>query len=212
MNRRWLAPLALGAAVVAVFALVESGRSAAADEGATPEFVGQTACKQCHFKEHKSWKKTVHAKALDLLKPGEAADAKKKANLDPQKDYSKDATCLPCHTTGYGQPGGYPEVKDAWSEDEQKCADVNEGVGCEACHGAGSQYIPFKKDHDGEYKRSEIAKLGLKTPVTAANCTGCHKAEGNPTVGPDYKFDFETMKTKPEAIHEHQKLKKDHEG
>ena len=45
---------------------------ACAAEGA--EFLSQKGCKKCHFKQAKSWKKTVHAKAMDNLKPGAAAE------------------------------------------------------------------------------------------------------------------------------------------
>jgi len=207
MSRRAiLLPLLACAAVLAVLAFSRPAPVACAADGA--EFISQKGCKKCHFKQASSWKKTVHANAMDTLKPGEAADAKTKAGLDPNADYTKDPKCLKCHTTGYGQPGGYPAYKDAWSEDEQKLAKDNDGVGCEACHGAGSLYAPYKKDHE-DYKRPDVAKLGLETPVTAENCTGCHNKE-SPTAGDDYAFDFEKMKANGEAIHEHIPLKHEH--
>ena len=70
------------------------------------DFVGTKNCKKCHIKQFKSWKETKMAKAFEILKPGERAEAKKKAGLDPAKDYTKEAECLACHTTGYGKPGG----------------------------------------------------------------------------------------------------------
>jgi hypothetical protein len=38
-------------------------------------------------------------------------ERKKAAGLDPAKDYTKDQECLPCHTVGYGKPGGYVDPK-----------------------------------------------------------------------------------------------------
>jgi len=209
MKRTWLVASIVGGVLALGVALGRPDRPAVAEEGGAAEFTGPGACRKCHFKHQKSWKDTKHAKALDILKAGERAEAKTAANLDPQKDYTKDAACLACHTTGYGQPGGFPELKDAWDEAETKRAKEHGGVGCESCHGPGSLYGPYKADNE-QYKREEIAKLGMKVPVTAESCTGCHKAEGNPTAGTDYVFDFEKAKTDAAAIHEHVALQHPH--
>ncbi|MDQ7053398.1 MAG: cytochrome c family protein [candidate division KSB1 bacterium] len=74
-------------------------------------FVGTQKCKKCHLKQYKSWKKTKMASTFDVLKPGVRAEAKKKAGLDPDKDYTTDKECLPCHTTGYGKPGGFISIE-----------------------------------------------------------------------------------------------------
>jgi hypothetical protein len=207
MKRHWITPLVMGVAVVATLALVSDQRPASA-EGEFA-YTSQRGCKKCHFKTHRSWKKTVHANAMDILKPGERADVKTEHGLDPQKDYTKDPVCLGCHTTGYGKPGGYPEVSDSWTDDQAKAAKNNAGVGCEACHGPGEKYSEFKADHE-DYKREDIAKMGMIVPVTADTCTKCHQAEGNPTVGDSYTFNFEEAKAKTEAIHEHVELKHEH--
>ncbi len=207
MSRRAiLVPLLALAGVLAVLAFARPEPVACAADGA--DFLSQKGCKKCHFKQAKSWKKTVHAKALDCLKPGANAEAKTKAGLSVDTDYTKDPKCLKCHVTGYGQTGGYPEVKDAWNEDEQKLAKNNGGVGCESCHGAGSKYGPYKKDHE-EYKRADVVALGLAVPVTADNCTGCHN-KNSPTGPKPYVFDFEKMKANAEAIHAHVPLKHEH--
>ena len=41
------------------------------------EYVGDSKCKMCHIKEHKSWRKTRMGTAFTTLKPGEKADMKK---------------------------------------------------------------------------------------------------------------------------------------
>ncbi len=206
-KRHWITSLVLAGAALAILAMVADQRSVSAEEGTA--FISQKGCKKCHFKTHRSWKKTLHANAMDVLKPGEKPDIKKKFNLDPQKDYTKDASCLPCHTTGYGKSGGYPEVGGTWTDDQEKLAKENAGVGCEMCHGAGEKYAEYKKDHP-DYKRAELAKLGLNVPMTADVCTKCHKADGNPTAPEGYTFNFEEMKKNHEAIHEHEELKHEH--
>jgi formate-dependent nitrite reductase cytochrome c552 subunit len=166
------------------------------------KFIGSKSCQKCHFKEHASWQKTKMALAFKSLKPGEAADAKKKANLDPAKDYTRDAKCVACHVTGYGKPGGYPEVGKEWSAEEKARAPLLEGVGCENCHGPGEKYDPYKKDHK-EYKWADITKLGAIHP-DEKTCAACHNKE-SPTFQ-EFKFADKIGKD----THEILKLKYDH--
>lgn len=156
-----------------------SGPASQAPTGAA--FVGSAKCRACHFAQNKSWAATRMAKAFDLLKPGVAAEAKKKAGLDPAKDYTTDPKCLPCHTTGHGLAGGFKSATDT--------PDLA-GVQCEACHGAGSDYLkPGKMTlANREYKRKDLLAVGLVIP-SAATCTAlCHN-ENSPTRKP---FDYET--------------------
>ena len=81
------------------------GLSIISSKGAT--YIGVKKCKSCHFKQWNSWRKTEMAKAFDSLKPGVKSEEKTKLKFDPNKDYTKDATCLGCHTSGFGLPGGY---------------------------------------------------------------------------------------------------------
>ena len=165
-------------------------------------FVGSTKCKICHLAQYKSWKKTDMANALTTLKPGEKAEAKTKHGLDPEKDYSTDASCLVCHTTGYGHQGGYV-LPDPDDKKAVKRAKKLAGVGCESCHGPGAGYM----DLHGEimkskrtYKLAEMLAAGLIVP-NADNCKTCHN-EKSPTFE---GFDFE--KRKEEGVHEHKELK-----
>ena len=63
---------------------------------------------------------------------------------------------------------------------------------CEACHGPGSLYSPYKKDHP-DFKLADIEKLGATTPPKAESCMACHVKEC-PTMPKDYAFDFEKAK------------------
>ena len=197
-----------GVVLVTAFAL-DPTRSATADGEKDPTYVGTKDCKSCHFKQFKSYGDSSLKQAFEHLKPGQCATAKKDCGLDPAQDFTKDPKCLKCHTTAYGLASGYPEVVEgkAWTDAQKAAATLNEGVTCEACHGPGSLYIPFKKKNK-EYKRAEIVELGAIAPVTADNCAPCHKKEC-PTMPDDYTFDFEKHKMS-ESMHKHKKLKHDH--
>jgi len=98
---------------------------------AQAQYIGSGRCRACHLPEAKSWEQTKMARVFEVLKPGVAAEAKKSKKLDPNKDYTHDAACLGCHTTGYGKPGGFESI--------EKTPNLA-GVQCEACHGAGGNY------------------------------------------------------------------------
>src|SRR5665811_1962414 len=58
-------------------------------------YVGVKRCSSCHFKQYMSWKKTKHAK---------------EAWESVAEKYRTSAECLPCHTTGYGEPTGFKDA------------------------------------------------------------------------------------------------------
>lgn len=144
------------------------------------DYVGVKKCKMCHMKEYKSWEATKMAKAFDSLKPGTAAEAKKTAGLDADKDYTADASCLACHAAN-----GKADMP---------------GVTCESCHGPGSDYIKVMMTNR-DYTKAEITAAGLVTPDEAA-CKKCHNEKS-----PFFKgFTFDAGK----GPHEHFPLKKQH--
>ncbi len=199
----------LGMAVVgaALAAGAVPGRTCAAGE--TASYVGAAACRKCHPKQGNSWAKTKMAAAFDVLKPYNLsvayekalAEKRKGAGLDPEKDYRTDPKCLKCHTTGYGQPGGYPATV---TRENEALAAKRQGVQCEACHGPGSLYVPFFEKlmkEEGKYKRSDVLALGLVLPAREV-CVRCHNKE-SPFVTKD-DFDFEKMKD--QGTHQHVKI------
>ena len=74
-------------------------------------YIGVEQCKICHLPHYSSWDETRMSKAFELLKPGVRKEAKIKAGLDPEHDYRKEDSCLPCHVTGYGKPGGFVSME-----------------------------------------------------------------------------------------------------
>ncbi len=170
--------LGLPGSVAGALAFVISGVAGSA----TPQYVGAARCKTCHLKEYRSWEKTRMAHTYELLLPGVAADAKRRATLDPNADYTRNTKCLSCHTTGYGKPGGFVSM-----EKTPQLANV----GCEACHGAGSEYL---KEHgmtmaNKAYHRADLVKLGLNIPDRATCAAVCHNNK-SPFRGPDFVFDY----------------------
>ena len=140
-----------------------------------------------------------------LLKPGEAAETKKKVGLDPAKDYTKDVKCVRCHVTGYGLPGGYPAIVEGkeWTAEEKERAARMEGVGCESCHGPGEKASLLKKENK-EYKWADAAKPGMVHP-DMRTCVPCHNRDS-----PTYK-EFKFKDTLGKDTHAISKLKYDHE-
>lgn len=138
------------------------------------------------------------AAAFELLKPGVRAEAKTKAKQDPNKDYTHDANCLPCHTTGYGKPGGFKSIEET--------PDLA-GVQCEMCHGPHSEVLKVMTIQNKEFKRSEVIKAGMTVP-DENTCRGlCHNSK-SPFVPANYTFDYEAKKK--QGTHEHLPLKFPH--
>ncbi len=131
------------------------------------KYIGNTKCKMCHNSPkkgaiHDVWAKTKHATAYATLASEESKKIAKEKGI---KDAQQDAKCLICHVSGYGKPNA-----DKYS--------VEEGVGCEACHGPGEKYWTPKVMAD---KKLAIAN-GLVEP-TEELCVLCHN-EKSPTYKP----------------------------
>lgn len=184
---------------------------------AEPSYDGRKKCSSCHKSQYQSWRKTAHAKALESLKPDVKAEAKRKAKLDPKKDYSADKECVGCHVTGFGKDGGY---------DPRDPSIYLVGVGCESCHGPGGEYrllhrkaaLAFEKSKE-TMPRAALAEAGEDFDFVE-RCNACHfNYEGSgwkgaakphtpftPKVDPKYAFDFAKAVRDDKAMHEHYKL------
>jgi hypothetical protein len=141
-------------------------KAAPAQEKAAPakvvhKYVGAAKCKMCHNsptkgEQFKKWSDSKHAKAYETLASQEAIEVGKKLGVDAPQKSDK---CLVCHVTGYAAPA---EAKDA-------AFSQTEGVGCEVCHGPGSDYKDMKIMKDS---KAAVA-AGLMVP-DEATCKGCH--------------------------------------
>lgn len=152
---------------IAVLGLCLAGIS-----GAAPKYVGSDKCaRMCHKAVNKGeqypiWQKSRHAQAYATLATPAALETAKKAGVtgDPQKSEK----CLKCHVTGFGAPAASFDSTFA----------IKDGVQCEACHGAGSDYGKLKIMKD---KNASIA-AGLVIPSEKV-CVKCHNSE-SPTYKP----------------------------
>jgi len=168
-------------------------------------YIGVKKCKSCHFKQWNSWRKTKMATTFEVLKPGVRSEEKTKLKFDPNKDYTKDATCLGCHTSGFGIPGGYIVPADGDTEAKEQAAD-NAGVTCEGCHGPGSKSVKIQEDikeNKRPYKFAELQAVGFHR-AGVRSCTPCHNAS-DPGKEPGYHFDYE--EERKEDQHENIELK-----
>ena len=131
--------------------------------GSHAEYAGSQACQGCHAAEHATWSQHPHAAALKTLEAQER---------------SADPECLQCHTTAFGKPGGFP------SDGHQAHDPSLASVGCESCHGPGSEHV--KPDSK---KIGSILSLGDKCDscVILQICGSCHDDANDPG------FEFEVL-------------------
>lgn len=112
-------------------------------------YLGIETCRRCHEDLMSRFVASRHFRAFETLR---------------QRGASANAECLPCHTTGYGRPGGYDPEK------EKEGAAYLLGVQCEECHGPGTAHT-----RDGAYARA-----------ARQSCRECHTSKWSPD------FEFET--------------------
>jgi hypothetical protein len=112
-----------------------------------PDYIGDTACRGCHRDVHDGWLGTVHRGAFETLaRIGQGANSQ----------------CLPCHTVGFGLPGGFVSI-----DTTPRLA----GVQCENCHGPAANHAA---DPGNLSARPVISLSGL-------TCGGCHTGFHHPT-------------------------------
>jgi hypothetical protein len=142
------------------------------------KYIGVKACGMCHKAgkggtAYAVWEKTAHAKAYQTLLGDEAKKFAKEKGVKVAPNEAPE--CLKCHVSG----GGAAKNVEASFKKE-------EGVTCEACHGAASAY---KMIHSkGDMAKSKEAGL-IIADKTGKACEVCHNAES-----PTFKgFKYEEM-------------------
>jgi len=125
--------------------LVPSGTSIAQTLD-SESYVGSEACASCHPEEYENY--------LNFAKKAKSFEPVKK--MRPKLMAAEYRECLKCHTTGYGEPGGFrseeetPELKNA---------------GCEVCHGPGSRHVVSAEASD------------VRGRLSRSVCESCHSQE-----------------------------------
>jgi len=121
----------------------------AAAQAAENRYVGSAACKECHEAQYASYqansKKAHSGKSVKLM----ASD------LTEQELRG----CFACHTTGYGQPGGFVSF-----EKTPQLADA----GCEVCHGPGQAHME---------SGGETSLIKGRGKIRVEDCASCHNEE-----------------------------------
>jgi YVTN family beta-propeller protein len=140
-------------------------------------YIGTHTCGACHKGammgyQFSKWRMSDHAGAYAVLASDRAYEIAKEEGLKDAPQTSM--ACLKCHTTAFHRSAKGPV----------ELYSLYEGVGCEACHGAGSDYYP-----EAIMRDPRAAKVAGLKEVTRQTCLGCHEnAHGKP-------FDFnEAMK------------------
>ena len=118
-----------------------------------PGFAASGRCAQCHTAEIAKWSFSKHSRAWESLL------------THSTKGSIENPDCISCHTTGFGQVGGFGEPTDTNIRKFK-------AVQCEACHG------PLQ----GHPNDTSIEPV----PITIQTCIGCHDEANSPD------FDFET--------------------
>ncbi len=189
-------------------------------------FVGTEKCTgggECHDPWLGAWRNSAHGKTYNLLKPGERAKAKQRAEASIKEkllkyggrdkvyvdsldvvnaDFTNEPFCLMCHTTGFGQVGGFNPGETEIDPDEPNF----EQVGCEMCHSVmgGSQYRVLMNNTEGDFTSAQAEKHGKRYDNNTGNvCKRCHEHPNTPfqpSLDPKYKFNFEERRKKVHNI------------
>ena len=117
-------------------------------------YAGSKACKECHEEAYANFSK--------YAKKAHSFEAIKKMRDHLSQDEIK--SCYACHTTGYGEPGGFTNEHDT-----PQLANA----GCEVCHGPGSRHIESEDSDDiigtGRLSKERCEKCHSKDRIKAFN-------------------------------------------
>jgi hypothetical protein len=110
------------------------------------EYAGSESCKACHEYEYGKWGRNAHAHAYATLE-------REGAQFDPE--------CAICHVVGMDYESGFIS--------EQKTGHLK-NVGCENCHGPGSEHI--KTGGIVEFTKPKSACIDCHTPEHSGDYAG----------------------------------------
>lgn len=163
------------------------------DENDGGNYIGPKGCKFCHIEYNNNWIKTNHSRAFDRL---------------VERGESTNASCLPCHTTGWDAGTKTYKFKD---------------VTCEVCHSSGdisnkiaqnviniiysqkdiSQENISQKDKQAIISMMNLTKKSMVRNLTSELCGRCHQGKHGPTYEEwnksDHKISLKTLKDNPNA-------------
>jgi hypothetical protein len=138
MNNKAIFVIIIACLCVAVESQIPGTFAETAEE--EPRYVGMEKCKECHPEDVKTYSEWKYSRNFRILE---------------MRGKEHDPNCLPCHTTGYGKPGGFVSVDET---------PHMKNVQCEACHGPASLHV--KAPTVGEHQRTLVVPRNI--------CTTCH--------------------------------------
>lgn len=142
------------------------------------KYVGVSKCVTCHKtdaqgKQFDIWQNSKHSTAWKSLETPEADKIAKDKGFTTKA--SETPACIKCHVLG----------KDIDPGELTETFDKTQGVQCESCHGAGSEYKAMSIMKD----KQKAVENGLTLASGEAACTGCHNSES-----PTFKaFNYDEM-------------------
>lgn len=147
------------------------------------QYVGAEVCGMCHKTEKsgeqfQKWQASKHSQAMKVL---ETPDADKIAAAHGVKGKAADAKeCLGCHQTAYGAPAS--DLGSRFNKED--------GVQCETCHGAGSDYMKMAVMKDKQKAiTAGLTLLSVDDGSAEKLCETCHNKKS-----PTFKsLDFKKM-------------------
>ena len=158
--------------------------NSAMDGGAVSKYVGTKLCGMCHKteaagKQFVIWENSKHAQAYITLTTPEADRIAKEKGFNTKAVETE--ACLKCHATGYNVDASL--LTDKFN--------ISDGVQCETCHGAGSEYKSKKIMED---RKAAVDKGLIIHDNIETLCVKCHNENS-----PAFKgFNFKEMWAKIE--------------
>ncbi|MDX1503118.1 MAG: multiheme c-type cytochrome [Thermoanaerobaculia bacterium] len=129
--------------------------------------LGPGACSNCHAPQNEWWFNDPHYRAADPFFDGAGKNLQiaRLYGISPAEVTRGDRLCMDCHGT-------------VVTGKERR--EVLDGVGCEACHGAASEWLEPHKEGEGRDRPgfARALELGKRDPrelePRATMCAGCH--------------------------------------
>lgn len=95
---------------------IENKEKSSVPASGAETYLGAESCRECHQEIYDQWQATSHAHGYDIL-------------VAQSREFDRD--CTPCHTTGFGRPGGFVSLTAT--------PDLIH-IQCESCHGHGADH------------------------------------------------------------------------
>ena len=169
---------------VVLFTSSDTAPSATPVAGA---YIGAAKCKNCHGSadtgnQYAAWSKTLHAHAFETL-ASDKVEVKEAAAKRNVTEPAKDAACVKCHVTGFGEPA--EKFARGWKPEL--------GVQCETCHGPGDDHLKVRMkaaaSADPKAGYQPLPEGEMVTSPGVDVCVKCHNPE-SPSYKPFCYFEY----------------------